>query len=302
MAEITLLIPCYNAARFLPRLMEGVCQLTCPFSTILCYDDGSTDDTVTVARNLGLEIITGQPNRGVARARNELAAAACTEWIHFHDADDWIAPSFLERLGPQCSVAHDVVSCDADWVEDSTGAMLIRWRYNPAELAHDALSHLLANPMSLNNSIIRRTAWNEIGGCDESLTMWEDADVHIRLARSGARFHHASEVLTRSLRRGDSFSHDYRRSWVNRLNALEKYASDPGNDRIRSVLAAEAEKAAASLASLGEVVPARRAIALCRRLGGDPPTSRHPLMRALKPFLPVHVLLRWQSRQRHRAS
>jgi glycosyltransferase involved in cell wall biosynthesis len=302
MAEITLLIPCYNAAAFLPRLLASVRALTQPFAAILCYDDGSRDDTVAVARGLGLEIITGNPNRGVAHARNRLAAAAHTEWIHFHDADDLLAPGYVAQLAPWCDDRHDIVSCDADWIDEHSRATLIPWRFDAAALARDPLPSLLAQAMGLNNSIIRRTAWEKIGGCDESLAMWEDADVHIRLARSGARFHHVPAVLTFSLRRGESFSHDYRRNWTCRLDALERYAADASAARVRTVLAAEAEKAAGELALLGDKPAALRAVALCRRLGGNPPTSAHPLLRALKPFVPAYPLLRWQARRRQRTA
>lgn len=296
--QITLLIPCFNAAPFLPRLLQGVAALTRPFSAILCYDDGSTDDTVAVARSLGLEIITGNPNRGVAHARNQLVNAATTEWIHFHDADDWIAPIFLAQLAPKCTADNDVISCDADWVDDTTGATLIRWRYDSAKLGYEPAAHLLANPMGLNNSIIRRGKWHSIGGCDESLKMWEDADVHFRLARSGARFFHVPEVLTHSLRRADSFSHDYKRSWQFRLQALERYATHSSVEQLQPILSGEAEKVATMLMGLGDDLNARRALVLCRELGGRPPTSNHPLIRTLKPLLPAHVLLRWQIRYR----
>ena len=295
---ITLLIPCYNAGKFLPRLMASVRALTQPFAAILCYDDGSTDDTVACARGLGLEIITGNPNGGVAVARNRLAQACRTEWFHFHDADDLIAPAFVDRLEPWCDSAHDVVSCDADWLDETTRGRLIAWRYDPGELARAPLPHLLTHAMGLNNSIIRRSAWEKIGGCDETLAMWEDADVHIRLARAGARFHHVAEVLTYSLRRTESFSHNYAKSWGCRLAALERYAAPPVPPEIAGTLGIEAERAAAELALLGERPAAMRAIALCRRLGIRPPSSGHPLIRGLKPWLPAYTLRRWQARRR----
>lgn len=299
MDQHTLLIPCYNAARYLPRLAEYLRAMTVPFDRILCYDDGSTDDTVAFARQLGWPMFTPNPNRGVAHARNQLAAAVQTDWFHFHDADDRISPHFLERLRPFCDDAHDAVSCDADWiVDDERGALQIAWRYDPAALAHDAHRALLKTAMGLNNSIIRRDAWARIGGCDESLAIWEDADVHIRLARSGARWRHVPEVLTWSLRRPESFSHDYVRGWRCRLAALEKYAAAPSAQTVGDVLISETEKAAAELASLGANPDACRAIALCRRLGGNPPSSRHPLVRMLKPFVPAVTLLRWQQRRR----
>jgi glycosyltransferase involved in cell wall biosynthesis len=299
--SVALLIPCYNAALHLPRLIESVRSSSRPFSRILCYDDGSTDNTVSVARRLGIEILAGQTNRGVAHARNRLAAAVDDPWIHFHDADDLLAPSYLARLSPHCHDGYDVVSCDADWLDEATRAPILRWRYDHDALTRAPLAHLLVNAMGLNNSVIRRATWNSIGGCDESLEMWEDADIHIRLAQAGARFCHVPEVLTYSLRRANSFSHDYHRSWINRLAALERYASDPGAEKIASSLAQEAERAAGELAFFDDRRRALQAIALCRRFGGRPPTSEHTLLKFLKPFVPAYSLLRLQVLRRRRA-
>ncbi len=299
--SIALLVPCYNAARFLPRLYQCIQELTLPFTQVLCWDDGSTDDTVEVARTLGLQIISGHANGGVAFARNQLAEAAQTDWIHFHDADDLIAPEFVERLLPLCDEEHDVVSCDADWIDDLTRSLVIAWRYDGQQLLKEPFKSLLTLPMSLNNTVIRKRLWMGVGGCDERLSMWEDADVHIRLARFGARFHHVSEVLTVALRRQESFSHDYRKSWTCRVEALERYASASGADEVRVVLASESEKAAAQLALLNERPAAERALALCRKLGGVPPTSQNPMVRLLKLFMPAYSLLRWQETRRQRA-
>jgi glycosyltransferase involved in cell wall biosynthesis len=302
MIPVTLLIPCYNAGRFLPRLMGYVREQTVPFARILCYDDGSTDDTVAVARSLGLEIVTPNPNRGVAHARNQLAARVTTEWLHFHDADDRIAPEFLARLGPWCDEATDVACCDADWVYEGFEQLTLRWRYDAAAIARDAAAHLLQHPLGLNNSIIRRTAWERVGGCDEALKMWEDADVHFRLALAGARFRHRAEVLTWSLRRGDSFSHDYRTSWRCRLSALERYAAEPRAARLRAELAGEAERAAAELLQWQDRAGAQVALGLCRRLGHRAPTTNHPLLRVARTVLPPLTVLRLREWFRRRAA
>ncbi len=295
---ITLLVPCYNAARFLPRLADCVRKLTVPFADVLCYDDGSTDDTVAVARRLGWRILTPNTNVGVARARNRMVEVATGEWLHFHDADDLIEPRFVEALAPFCDAAHDVVSCDADWVNESDGALQTSRRYDPVWMARTPHAHLIRHAMGLNSSIFRRSAWQRIGGCNEQLAIWEDADVHIRLARTGARWHHVPEVLTKSLRRSESFSHDHRLSWQCRLIALEGYATHASVSSVREELIIETERAGAQLAVLGEDSAAQRAIALCRQLGGNPPTSRHPAIRLLKPLVPTLTLLRWQERRR----
>jgi len=294
-AAISLLIPCYNAARFLPRLMEGVRGQTIPFSAILCYDDGSTDDTVAVARSLDLDIVSGNPNRGVAHARNQLAARAVTEWIHFHDADDRIASNFVARLAPLCDDQHDVVSCDADWVSESDGGLQIAWRYNRDALALDPVAHLLAHPLSLNNSIIRRSFWASGGGCDESFVMWEDAELHFRLALAGARWQHVPEVLTWSLRNPKSFSHDYHKNCRSHLQFIEKHACDPRCARLRDRFARQAEGDAVALLNLNDFAGAAEAVRLARSLGLRPPSSRHPVWAILRPFVPDLTLLRLQS-------
>jgi hypothetical protein len=132
--------------------------------------------------------------------------------------------------------------------------------------------------------------------------MWEDADVHIRLARDGARFHHEPTVLTWSLRRSESFSHDYLKSWRCRLAALAGYTAHSADASIARILASESEQAAAELFSLGDEAGARRGIALCQQVGGNPPTTPSFALRMLKTFLPAYSLFRWQCLRRHRAN
>lgn len=289
---VTLLVPCYNAARFLPRLAEHVRRMSVPFARVLCYDDGSKDDTAAVARGLGWEILSPNANGGVSRARNRLASAASTEWIHFHDADDRIHPDFLARLLPLADASADVVSCDADWVAEADERVVVSWRYDGPALVPDPAAHLLVRPMGLNNSLLRREAWERIGGCDETLAMWEDADVHLRLALAGARWRHVPEVLTWSLRNEASFSHDYRRNWRCRLQALRKYAATPEVARLAPLVALEAERAADEMLALGDREAAREAVALASSLGLRVPSTRNPLLRAARAILPALAALR----------
>lgn len=296
---VTLLVPCFNAARFLSQLRLNLAALEPNFTQIIFYDDGSTDETVAQLETWpGVTLLRGAANRGVAHARNCLADAALTEWIHFHDADDLMAPSFLAELQPDCTTGVDVVSCDADWLDAANRKLLLSWRYDCAELEQNPAPYLLAHPMSLNNTIIRRSLWTDIGGCDESLKMWEDADVHYRLAAAGARWRHQPKVLTQALRREESFSHDYRQSWQFRLVALRRYAAAEGGRRWPMVIGAEAEKAARALLELGEFAAARDAVKLCQKLGHAVPQSRHFVMKCLRSILPAWWLLRLQVRLR----
>lgn len=289
----SLLIPCHNAAAFLPALLASIRALTVPFSEVLCYDDGSTDDTLAVARQLGLRIIPGGTNRGASHARNQLARHATGEWLHFQDADDPLLPEFLEAMQPLLRPEVDVALCDSDWLDADTRSPVLLWRHPPASLRADPLLANLRTGVSSNAMIIRRSSLLAVGGFDEALSMWEDADLHIRLAAAGFRYDALGRVASVSLRRPGSFSHDYRRSWNCRLEALTRYA-DSLPTRTHAEIAAQAETAARELLKHQDMSGARRALALNHRLGGNAPISHHPLLRALRRLFGAWLALRVQ--------
>jgi glycosyltransferase involved in cell wall biosynthesis len=294
MTNSSLLIPCYNAEPFLLRLWSSLDSMTTRFDEVIAYDDGSTDNTVAVARAIGIPLVVGTAHHGVAFARNRLAENAVGQWIHFQDVDDPIKPDFLQKLGQHCNGPHDLVTCDADWLDEGSRSLQISWRYDADALKADAARHLLSHPMSLNNSLIRRDAWLSVGGCNERLSMWEDADVHFRLALAGALFHHESEVLTWSLRRRDTASHDYRRNWGYRLQALKEYASLPAAKRLLDVIGSEAEIAAINLLRLKDRRGAREAVALSLKCGHCVPSTKNRVLLALRTFMSSYRLLSLQ--------
>ena len=161
---VSLLVPCFNAAEFLPRLAEGVCRVQPGFAEMICYDDGSTDNTSEVAHALGYRVTRVERNEGVSRARNRLAQLASCPWIHFHDADDRIHPRFNEDVFSMLNGGADVATCDADWIVDPSEVLVRAWRYDRGQLRNNAAQYLLQHPMGLNSSIIRRELWLEIKG------------------------------------------------------------------------------------------------------------------------------------------
>jgi glycosyltransferase involved in cell wall biosynthesis len=295
--NVSLLIPCFNAGAYLPDLVASIRSQTTAFSEVLCYDDGSTDNTIAVATSLGLSIIHGGTNRGVSHARNQLTRRASSEWIHFQDADDPITPDFLSRMQPLLRADVDVAICDTDWIDADTQATVLQWRYPPEAIRADPLTCNLRRGIGCNTMIIRRDTLMAIGGFDEKLRIWEDADLHIRLAAAGRRYDALGEVAAISIRRSSSLSHDYRASWRCRLSALENYKNSL--PRLAWIeLAAQAEIAARNLCQLGDHQGARQALALNHHLGGRAPVTRHPVLRVVRPFLGSWLALRIQEKLR----
>ena len=76
--------------------MESVNAQSWPAHEIIVIDDGSTDDTLQIARGFGDKVrVMHQSNAGVSAARNRGAEAATGDWLAFLDADDWYYPDRL---------------------------------------------------------------------------------------------------------------------------------------------------------------------------------------------------------------
>src|ERR1051326_8043102 len=93
---LAMLIPAYNAAGYLPRLLDSAMRQTQPFDEIWVYDDCSNDGTAAVAERYGARGVRGDINCGCSHGKNRLAAETSCDWIHFHDADDELMPNFVE--------------------------------------------------------------------------------------------------------------------------------------------------------------------------------------------------------------
>ena len=292
-----LLIPCFNAARFLPRLRAQVDRLNPAFDEVLLADDASTDDTAALAEALNFRVLRLPTNLGPGGARNALARLATADWIHFHDVDDELAPDYLDRVRPAATTGCDAVFHFTDFIDEQTRALIIRWQFDPAALLASPAASLLLHPLPTMSSFLRRRAFLDLGGFNEQHRCFEDGDFHFRLAAGGARLRAIPEVLEWSLRHDAGAGSNQHYCFKCRLAFLETYA-ERESAVLFPVIALEAERAAVMLLRCGDTRNARRAIALAARLGRRLPASAHPLLRWLRPLLPATTLLRWQDKWR----
>lgn len=98
--QISVLIPCYQAAAYLGEALQSVFAQSRPPDEIIVVDDGSTDDTASVARETGRGVrYQRQEHAGIAAARNRAVRLASHELVAFLDADDvWPPSSVADRL------------------------------------------------------------------------------------------------------------------------------------------------------------------------------------------------------------
>ena len=92
--KISIIIPIYNAANFLPRCLDSCLNQTLKAIEIICVDDGSTDNTLKILNQYAKKDerikIIHQENEGTSIAREKATKVAEGEYIQFLDATDWI--------------------------------------------------------------------------------------------------------------------------------------------------------------------------------------------------------------------
>src|SRR6266513_5232454 len=93
---VSVIIPCYNQAHFLHEAIESVLAQTYSNREIIVVDDGSTDNTATVARCHSPPRYIYQENAGPSAARNTGFEQSRGEYLVFLDADDRLLPEALE--------------------------------------------------------------------------------------------------------------------------------------------------------------------------------------------------------------
>lgn len=113
MSLISVIIPVFNAGRFLKKCVESVLSQTFPDFDVCLVDDGSTDGSGDLCDSLAAQsekvrVIHMGCNRGVSAARNRGIEGTQGTWVCFVDGDDWVTPAYLEEL----AVAVEDGECD----------------------------------------------------------------------------------------------------------------------------------------------------------------------------------------------
>lgn len=185
---ITAVMPAFNAAEFIAESIASLLAQTEPPVEVIVVDDGSEDDTAGVAARAGARVIR-QANGGPAAARNAGIRSATTEWIALLDADDIARPTRLVRQRGYLAEPNVAVVFSAHHVEGKLPPV------PPAAIDFDVL--WARNCIPTSTVLLRRTAWEAVGGFDEArdLVGVEDYNFWLRLARAGWGFTRVADVL-----------------------------------------------------------------------------------------------------------
>ena len=188
---VSVVIPVYNAARFLSTAIDSILSQTyCDFE-LIAVDDGSTDPSGDIledcaARDSRIKVISRR-NTGIVGALNDGIAAAHGDLIARMDADDISLPHRLEKQVAYLAVHPECVAVGTDVLyTDPEGAPLVR--HHPAE-THDGIMEQLLNgnggALIHPTVTVRRRSLEEAGGYRARYQWIEDLDLYLRLSDRG---------------------------------------------------------------------------------------------------------------------
>lgn len=98
---VSVVITCYNHGQYLARAIESVLSQNHKETEIIVVDDGSTDDTKSVAQNYPNVKYVYQSNQGLSVARNTGIDYSSGAYLVFLDADDWLFTYHFQSSSPQ---------------------------------------------------------------------------------------------------------------------------------------------------------------------------------------------------------
>jgi glycosyltransferase involved in cell wall biosynthesis len=193
--NVTLVVPNYNHAHYLPESLGSIAAQTRPPDRVLIIDDCSTDDSIAVisrflAEHPSWQLIRHETNQGVVRGQNEALALAETDWIGYLGADDALHPAYLQKAlaAAESSPEAGLICACCEIIGPSQGRML-RPMMLPAKastmMVPEDVRHILLsgdNYFSGTVSLYRCAALRALGGFDVKLGSFSDAFLARRLA------------------------------------------------------------------------------------------------------------------------
>lgn len=225
-SPVSVVIPAYNYAHYLPEAVDSVLSQTHPHVELIVVNDGSTDDTKAVLDSYGDRLVAvHQENQGLSAARNTGIRTASHDFVAFLDADDiWEPEKLACQMARFAELSDDygLVACNRGIFDGAGGRQpeattFRKVKQNDQEIrVYDLLLRTRFSPSSV---VARRACFDTCGFFDTSLRSSEDRDMWLRIAENWRLFWD-ERVLCYIRKHGDNMSANAPRMKRNMLKVL----------------------------------------------------------------------------------
>lgn len=189
--KFSIIIPLYNKAPYIRKALESVFAQTYTDYELIVVDDGSSDDSLAIAKQcitdrcavdrhdgcrsaLPVEIIE-QANSGVSAARNNGVAASKGEYVAFLDADDWWEPTFLEKMAKLIEDYPEAGLYASNYVYYKPGKTHVALNIPTGYINYPkAYYESGAMPVTSITAVMPRAVFDEMGGFPVGIKLGED--------------------------------------------------------------------------------------------------------------------------------
>ena len=194
MKKVSIIIPCFNQGEWIKEAVESAVNQTYKNVEIVIINDGSTDNSEDVIHSLcekypDIVFINEKENHGVVYVRNKAIQMTSAEYILPLDADDKIAPSYVEKAvkileeNPNIGIVY-------------SRARIFGIKNKEWKLAEFSREDILYKNCIFSSALFRKRDFEKIGGYKEYMKDgWEDWDLWLSFIEAGFEVHRIDEVL-----------------------------------------------------------------------------------------------------------
>jgi len=204
MLYVSVVIPMFNKENYIKRAIDSVFAQTYPYFEIIVVDDGSTDNSLNIVKQLTdkrIRIIS-TPHFGAAAARNKGIEAAKAELIAFLDGDDEWKPTFLETIltlvkkYPACGLyatSYEVHLPTRKILYPKLQSIPFLWEGVLPDYIENTLQDL---PIISSAVVVRKQVFEQVGTFAIGEPLGEDQDMWLRISRQyPISYYHKREAI-----------------------------------------------------------------------------------------------------------
>ena len=181
---LTIVVPYYNREQFLPRTLNSIAESGYRPIHLILVNNHSTDRSLQICEEFAENhrsddfsiLLADEPEGGAAKARNRGLDLCTTPFVYFFDSDDLFDKDFLPEIMPQLNESVDVIAVPTKVSVGGKPPVTRVFRQTASPAAQILTGHLSTQAMVFRTGFLR-----QIGGWNESLPMWNDWELGVRV-------------------------------------------------------------------------------------------------------------------------